>query len=300
MTLAVSNLERSTGAFYREARFNLAFDSSYPSGGEALTPAMVGLSQIHSFQVIGNDGGYLFSFDNDNSKLQVLDPGPAGGSLEVTEGGSDIKGSVTTNQVVASSTTIPTNANLISTVAAANNTTAFTIAASPDLGRNVCVGINNNTGGTATGNAADYAIVGTWKGAAQNETISFSAGDLTDVPDTTYAVKYGSKPFDTITSITPSAAQPANWRHVAGIGSKVGLHNSLKTPAEADVLKITKNAANLAVTGLVNTTNMTVNLGTLADNDDFQIVYAVKSGEVAASTNLSGTLREVQCIAHGI
>lgn len=303
----------------------LSFGSSYNSTGndattgETLTAASVGLTQIFNVS-INEDAGYGFEPLGLDSKkpqascrIKVFVGGfgtfSATGTAVYSETGSDIKGSANTDLTGAGGAA-PTNSALLSALAAADNTTAFTIAAQPDVGRNIGVGINNNTGGPASGNAANYVIVGTWKGAAQNETISFSAGDLTNVGNGNYCYKYGSKPFDTITSITPSAAQPANFRHVAGPGSKIGLYNNLKTPAEADVLKITKNAANLAPTGIVDTTNMTVNLGALADGDDFQIKYSstsgstgtistVKGAEVANGTNLSSDLASVKATVFG-
>jgi hypothetical protein len=299
MALTVSNRkyenQGSIGCVYG----TIAFDNSYPTGGEALTAAQVGLSRFKRVK-ISPQSNYLFTANittTEPTTVNVVVSSSIGGTQEVQDVGGDILGSVTTD-VATPGGALPTNGNFVSTLAAADNTTAFTIAASPDIGRNIGIGIENNTGGGATGNAANYVIVGTWRGAAQTETISFSVLELTTITNNLYVYKYGSRPFDTITSITPSAAQPANFRHVAGIGSKVGLRNNLKTPAEADVLKITKNQTNLAPTGIVDTTNMTVNLGTLANGDDFEISYNISSGEVTAATDLSA-LTAVSFEAYG-
>ncbi|MFN7930337.1 MAG: hypothetical protein U0Y68_20895 [Blastocatellia bacterium] len=216
-------------------------------------------------------------------------------------GGGDIKGSANTDVGIASGT-LPTNGALLSTLAAANNTTAFTIAAQPDVPRNVSISCKNTNAGASTGNAVDFVIVGTFRGAAQTETISFTALQLTSTAQNEVANKYGSKPFDSITSITPSAAQPANWQHAAGVGSKIGLLVDLLTPATADVIKLTKNAANLSTSGIVDATNMTVNFGTLSDGDDVAVIYRTAAQPVAAGTDMSAVkLRGiVWLIAYGV
>ncbi len=47
----------------------VAFDSSYPTGGEAITPNALGLGTILMAYSPGNYLGYAFSWDNANSKL---------------------------------------------------------------------------------------------------------------------------------------------------------------------------------------------------------------------------------------
>ena len=48
----------------------LAFDDSYPTGGESLTAAMLGLSSI-DFVDIPPSGGQVFQYDYTNSKVLV-------------------------------------------------------------------------------------------------------------------------------------------------------------------------------------------------------------------------------------
>lgn len=48
--------------------FQLAFDASYPTGGEALTPADLGLSEIDVL-IAEPAGGYTFEYDHTNEKL---------------------------------------------------------------------------------------------------------------------------------------------------------------------------------------------------------------------------------------
>lgn len=213
--------------------------------------------------------------------------------LDFVPGGGDIKGSANTDVAIAGGS-LPTNGGLISNLADAANTNVFTIALQPDVSRNVCIAFKNTNAGASTGNAVDCVITGTFRGAAQTETISFSALELTSTAQNEVAAKYGSKPFDTITEITNPVAQPANWQHAAGPGSKIGLPANLATPAEADVIKLTKTAANLSPAGIVDTTNMTVNFGALSDGDDVAVLFKVDEaaltpvGTVAAPV-LTGT-----------
>lgn len=47
----------------------LAFDSSYPTGGESLTAANLGLQKIDQLFAVGGGAGYHFDYDLTNSKL---------------------------------------------------------------------------------------------------------------------------------------------------------------------------------------------------------------------------------------
>jgi hypothetical protein len=259
-----------------------------------------------------SSNGYIVAWDSASQSIKAFYPTraitPAGSisapaftgaasagtrELPFSPGGGDIKGSANTDVGIAGGT-LQTNGGLLSNLADAANTNNFTMALQPDVSRNVCIAFKNTNAGASTGNAVGCVITGTFRGAAQTETINFSALELTSTVQNEVATKYGSKPFDTITSITNPVAQPANWQHAAGPGSKIGLPVDLSTPAEADVVKLTKNAANLAPAGLVDTANMTVNFDTLADGDDVAILFKVDeaaltpAGTVAAPV-LTGT-----------
>jgi len=264
-------------------------DTSYPSGGYSLAGTNFGFGNkpLEGVVVLGALtalGATLFPmYDALNKKLVIN----AGGSSEYNyvPGGGDIKGSANTDVPIASGS-LPTNGDLISNLANAANTTTMTIAVSPDVARNVGVAYKNTNAGASTGNAVTNVITGTFRGAAQTESISFSAAELTSTVQNEVAFKYGVKPFDTITSITAPVAQPANWQKGAGIGSKLGLPVPTLNNAEADIIKITKDGANLAPTGLFST-NQTVNLGVMSDGADVAILYRA-SGAVAPGTSLAG------------
>lgn len=221
--------------------------------------------------VINKDGKVALKWNDAMADASGLKSGNIG-SAQSVQNGSDIKGSANTNIGIASGT-LPTNGALLSTLANAANTTTMTIAVSPDVARNVSVSFKNTNVGASTGNAVSCVITGTFQGVAQTETISFTALELTSTAQNEVATKYGSKPFDTVTACTNPVAQPANWQHGVGIGSKIGLPNPLFGAAVGSVSKITKNAADLSPSAIVDATNNTVNLGTLADGDDFEIVY---------------------------
>lgn len=54
----------------------ITFDSSYPTGGESLTAAMLGLASV-LFAVVTPSGGYAFEYDYTNSKVIAYRGGAA-------------------------------------------------------------------------------------------------------------------------------------------------------------------------------------------------------------------------------
>lgn len=294
LTVTILRQGRLVGGM-KQSLVDALFDSSYPTGGEILGANECGLSAILAAIDTKSgvaDGGYSFKYNAATGKLQVF-RGAGAPIFVYTQG--DIKGSVSADVGIASGT-LPTNGQLWSTLADAATLTAFTIALQPDFGRNVSISLKNTVAGASTGNAVSFAIVGTFRGVAQTDTVSFTALELTSTAQNEVATKHSSKPFDSITSITPSAAQPASWQHAAGPGSKLGLPVPAATNAEADLLKLTKTGANLAITGLYST-NQTVDFGVLADGDDIAIEYLVAGGqEVASGFDLSAITSRLLCL----
>ncbi len=313
---------------------DVTLDDSYPTNGESLTAQQFSLGAL-DFVHAAPSGGYMFEFDHTNKKLKAFTPvklqaahshvntlTPTAKTLRLVHAGSDIKGSANTDAANADQASLPTNGALVvaETAVAAG---AWTPAAyvNPDMGRNVCICVHNDSGGPLNlyEGAMAFTITGTYRGAAQTDTITITstAGNKA-VATAKYRYAYGTKPFDTVTAAVVNNICDNDLKISVGIGSKIGIPTDLKTPAEADVVKITKNAANLAPTSIVDTTNMTVNLGVLADNDDFEIVYegvaaltavsisnatggaiaAAAASEVANTTSLSGVV--VRVIAIGI
>ena len=266
-------------------------DSAYPSGGYTLNGSNFGFGNkpLEGVIVLGVltalAANYTPVYDALNKKL-IVNGGAGGGGGVFTYAPQNVKGSAAANVAIAGGA-LPTNGAYISALAAANNTTAFTIAAQTDFPRNVSISFKNTNAGASTGNAVDVVIVGTFRGAAQTETISFTALELTSTAQNEVATKQGAKPFTTITSITPSAAQPAGWQHAAGVGSKFGLTTPTLNNAESDITQLLVNGVTQTITGTYSTTNATINFGVLADNDDLSATYN-SSGQTGGGTNLSG------------
>ncbi len=59
MALPITNIERDATSTKRIIYCDVAFDSSYPTGGEALAAATLGLKNI-SFMHIGGEKGDIF------------------------------------------------------------------------------------------------------------------------------------------------------------------------------------------------------------------------------------------------
>jgi len=73
MGLTISNIDRSAMANKNVVFFDVAFDTSYPTGGESLTAGNVGLSKIQ-FLLAESKAGLMFEYDYANSKLKAIYP----------------------------------------------------------------------------------------------------------------------------------------------------------------------------------------------------------------------------------
>lgn len=82
MALAISILERGSFGNMNAVIGAVAFDSSYPTGGEALTANQLGLAAV-KFIIFEPTAGLVFEYDHTNSKLlayRQTDPGAVGGA----------------------------------------------------------------------------------------------------------------------------------------------------------------------------------------------------------------------------
>ena len=73
MGLIVENIRKLKGSNFYQQISEITFDSSYPTGGELLTPRMLGMNVIE-FVEIEPSGGYFFEYDHANQKVKVLTP----------------------------------------------------------------------------------------------------------------------------------------------------------------------------------------------------------------------------------
>ena len=74
--VTVSNQKVTTHGTFRAVYADLAFDSSYPAGGESLTALNLGLQKIYQIRMSTKDG-YSFEYDYTNSQIKVFADAPA-------------------------------------------------------------------------------------------------------------------------------------------------------------------------------------------------------------------------------
>lgn len=215
----------------------------------------------------------------------------SGNAVNVAEGGSDIKGSLNTDGENAD-VGVPTNGGLLTSADTFTNySSPVGNIAEPDVARNACIVIQNDSGGPLNlfEGVTTFTITGAFRGQTVTENVTFTSTALDKaIADGKARRKYTVNAFDKITKVSYTNAPDAALKLSIGIGSKIGLHNWPYAHQEAGLVKITKNAADLSTSGTYNSTYNTVNLGTLADGDDFQIVYAVgASGGLTASDGIT-------------
>lgn len=173
MALTVSEINVASTAKGRESRFKLAFDNSYPTGGEDLTAAMVGLSNIESVNVLSQEDGYTFDYDLTNTKLKVQ-YGGASASAPGLNSAPALQ--VEETQAIASNTGSLTHnpAYIIAVEVTAGSTTgAFNV-------------IPNGQTPATTEVAVNFA----------DGTLTFAAGDAVTSVDVTYIRQQASGLFD--------------------------------------------------------------------------------------------------------
>lgn len=199
---------------------------------------------------------------------------------------ADMKGSANTDSANTDQAAAPTNGTAVAAAAAVSTTWTHGTITQPDVARNLCITIENPTGGPLNlfEGAMAFVVTGTLNGVAQTETITLTstAGNKAVVA-AKFRYLYGSKPFSTVTDITLVNVPDDALTIAAGLGSKIHIPNVLQTPDEADILKATVSAADYDVTSKVDTTNNTLNVGAIADNADVQIVYLSNGTSVIAS-----------------
>jgi hypothetical protein len=71
MSLAYTELETNIRGSKFVKRGTLAFDDSYPSNGEGLSLATLGLSYVDEVRV-GPTSGYIFEWDGTNKKIKAF------------------------------------------------------------------------------------------------------------------------------------------------------------------------------------------------------------------------------------
>lgn len=308
----------------------VTFDSSYGTGGEALTASDLGWNNVQCVWAQPK-GGLDFVYDPANAKLLAyLGTTDSSGIFVYAPGGGDLKGATAITAAMGTSDQAADAVNAGTWIAYQTFTTVSgaagslgTITLQPGTARNVVVTVKNDSGGSLnlyTGSMT-FAVVGTFRGAAQTETITctLTGGQVAVANTPKYRAWQGVKPFDTITTITQDATSLAAiavadgaLKVGVGPGTILGLPIDGDTGADADIIKATLSAANYSISGKTNWTNQTIDFGTTADGWDCSVEYKVDaesiSGtaygtsyalpEVPSTTDLSG-LGEVLVFAVG-
>src|SRR5512137_877866 len=160
---------------------SLAFGNStltYPSGGVPITGlGYLGFLTSVDFAHINGPAsdGYIYKWDNTNRKIRIY-RGSMGGIYTYSPGGGDIKGATSPagTEGAADQAAAPVNSALLVT-AALWSVTPWVIAAQPDIARNLMITVINDSGGPLDlyEGTTTYAIVGTFRGAAQTENLTW-------------------------------------------------------------------------------------------------------------------------------
>jgi hypothetical protein len=297
MTISVNSFKYTVFGDRAVALADIAFGSGYPSGGESFNVEQ--LFGIHAVDavLIPPVSGAQFGFDETIQKLKAYRT-----IMAVQQFCNSILGSANTDAQTADGNALPTNGAVICAAATqADIVTALgvlTVAASPDIARNVCFCVTNDSGGALNlyVGTTTLRVTGTYKGKAQTEDISITVADAQKaIANGKYRYAYGSKPFSTITSVTQpnyeTDAMADGLKISVGLGSKIAILNALATPAAGDIFPAVRKGTATDATETVDTANNTGTLGALTDGDDYLIEYNTKvhSGneEVADGTDLS-------------
>jgi len=296
---------------------------TYPTGGVPL-PAIgrFGLQRQVDIGIVEppSGDGYVYKYDRANHKVLIytsagLTPAGsiasaftgsalAGHAHDLTDGsriytwspgGGDIKGATEPagTEAAADEAAGPVNAALIG---AEQTFTAMagtkSIALSPDVPRNVIIVVHNDSGGALDLYEGDtvYTITGTFRGAAQEETLTWtSTAGNKSVANTKFRYLAGVEPFDTVTGITYTNGAAGNLKASVAPGSLLGYPVDSDTGAEADFTKLTVDAADVTISSIVNVTNKTIAVGTTADGADVEVQYVVDFDQGATSSVSGGT-----------
>ena len=191
----------------------------------------------------------------------------------------NVKGSKNTDHENADDGDTPTNHDGISAESVVSTTWTRGTITHPDVPRNIGIVIKNDTAGALNlyEGVMTFTVTGTFRGEQQTELITFTSTSgnksVSNGGTDSYRVKYGVKPFDTVTDITLDNLPDDDFTISACPGSKIGLPNDLATPTEGELIKITKTDVDFDPTSSLDSSNMTVDLGVLVNEDSFTIVY---------------------------
>lgn len=278
---------------HRSNMYDITFDSSYTSGGFAIAAAKVGLKHILGVQFFGGNAaalGYVPYWDKENAKIVLLhDKAIASytptdtkklhsySGAGVLAADADVAGSDTADQAAG-----PTNDDVIDNlnpIAAAAWT--YSEDAEIDYARNVCITVENTTGGQlsfADGSTV-FTVTGFFRGDAQTDVITFAlTGGQEDVAAAKFRWKFGVKPFEKITDVVVTGLDSgSNAMDLGvGLGRLLGIPITPDTPAESDFENVVKDGVDIAAaTYVYSDANQTLDIGVLAAAKAFLIQYYI-------------------------
>lgn len=271
----------------RTDMFDITFDSSYASGGEALAAANVGLKHLLGVQFLGGNAaalGYVPYFDSANNKVVMLRSGaltPTDSKLlysytaaEVLGADADVANSDTVDQASGM-----TNDDVIDTYAVAAAWT-YTENLEIDHPRNVSISLQ---GAAANNQFKDgdtvFTITGFFRGAAQTDVITFSlTGGNRVVANGKFRWLYGVKPFDRITGVVAAGLEgnADDAKIGVGVGRLFGMPVNTNAGVEGDIEKVVVEGVDVAAaTYVYNDTNKTLDLGAFTAADSFLVQYFI-------------------------
>jgi hypothetical protein len=287
----------------------------YEAGGFELYASQLGLKRINSLAPVQNAdyGAVWFPVDGEVYMGKIKLFADSSVSIGGASAGSEIVEDVipmsveggNTNAVTGSAGWPPDDATGYKEYADSTNidTAVSVFTTQPIYPTNLSIALRS-VSGTHDLTGISFAIVGTFNGAAQLSTITMPPVSLAYGK---YVLVYGTKPFDTITSVTPTGGDTGLVYYV-GAGAIVGLNRALATKSVADILKVTYEKTVQSETASTNYTSFRsnnyfkteptvngVNFGAIALDYRLCIKYkasvpAISGGTVTQSTEITGTV----------
>jgi hypothetical protein len=293
MSLIVTNIAKTIIPNRRVVTASVAFDNSYPVGGEPVVPGAFGLENIDELFISDPaHEDYLLGYDRASGKLKAYHGGGTRKRLcsiyyaaqpQVTAEAAD---SITADQAACVG-----NAAITAEVAVAAGAWASGAITQPKIPRNVRFVIKNDSGGPLNGyqGTMRVTVTGSLRGQPQMEDIDLAMTVANKaIADGKFRWQDSVRCFDHIDSVVVDHAPADGLKMSLGIGTRYSFPNGLYSGAVADVVHAAQNeTAETVDATTVDVANETFQFGAIAANDELQLVYWEKAGEVPDTYDLS-------------
>ena len=274
MSLSVTVKEQFTEGKARVVRGTLAFDTSYPTGGEPLAASAIGLSGIEQIDIAYADAGYVFDYDKSNEKLKVFEGGAAAHTHAITAQATDSVSGGT-----------PAGTNSTSSVTGTADAQAFTGTA-PLTNLDLATPAFSGTGLTAVGQ--DITTT-------DNQTMT-----LNECAGMWLISATQSTPPNLILSNTAVAGAPAVLTVQGSANTDAGAYTIVKHAAPVGVNAASSLSASTAAAQAFTGSALAGHTHSTTGVTDSGAGAAAALSEVANATDLSTALDEVEFEARGI